>query len=142
MKNVNRGFWVVTGLMSAFMVLGAVMDVTKNPEAVKLIAHLGYPEYLMPFLGGLKIAGCATVLIPQAPKWLKEWAYAGLLFDVVGAVYSHLAVGDPASVWMPAAVGIALISGSYALHSKRDRLRAVEGATSGMQSPPRAAVEA
>ena len=42
-----------------------------------------------------------------------EWAFAGLTFDLTGALYSHLSVGDPASAWMPAAIGLLLIAASY-----------------------------
>jgi len=34
----------------------------------------------------LKLAGLAALLIPMVPARLKEWAYAGLVFDVIGAV--------------------------------------------------------
>jgi hypothetical protein len=46
------------------------------------------------FLGTAKILGVIAVLVPGAGR-LKEWAYAGLIFDITGALYSHLSVGDP-----------------------------------------------
>ena len=72
----------------------------------------------MPFLGTAKLLGVAAVLAPGFPR-LKEWAFAGLTFDVVGALYSHLSVGDPANVWMPAAIGLSLVSASYIAHRLR-----------------------
>ena len=104
--------WVVTGLMAALMLLSAAPDVLRIPGAVEVFRHLGYPPYLLLFLGTAKILGVATVLGP-GPARLKEWAFAGLTFDVTGALYSHLSVGDPASVWMPAAIALALMAGSY-----------------------------
>ena len=68
--------------------------------------------YLLLFLGTAKILGVTAVLTPGVPR-LKEWAFAGLTFDLTGAVYSHLSVGDPASAWMPAAIGLVLMAGSY-----------------------------
>ena len=73
--------------------------------------HLGYPPYLLLFLGTAKILGVAAVLAPGLPR-LKEWAFAGLTFDLIGALYSHVSVGDPASVWAPAAIGLVLMAGS------------------------------
>ncbi|MEI9810089.1 MAG: DoxX family protein [Bacteroidota bacterium] len=40
-----------------------------------------------------QIAGAAAILIPGYPG-VKEWAYAGLLFDLVGATYSIIASGQ------------------------------------------------
>lgn len=118
MKKVNRFYWIATGLMSALIMLGAFMDVIKNPEAVALIRHLGYPEYFVPFIGVIKILGVTAILLPGFPK-LKEWAYAGLVFDVSSALFSHFAVGDGPDKWISALLGLVLISSSYILYSKR-----------------------
>ncbi|HLA94989.1 MAG TPA: DoxX family protein, partial [Pyrinomonadaceae bacterium] len=87
------------------------------PEAIEFFKHLGYPAYLLPFLGVAKILGAITILVPKFPR-LKEWAYAGLVFDLIGAFYSHVSVGDPASVWVFSLIGLALVSGSYILYRK------------------------
>ena len=96
----------------------AVPDVLRIPGAVAVFRHLGYPPYLLMFLGTAKMLGVAAVLTPGVRR-LKEWAFAGLTFDLTGALYSHLSVGDPASVWMPAAVGLALMAGSYVAYRTR-----------------------
>jgi hypothetical protein len=54
--------------------------------------NLGYPDYINPFLGVLKILGIVVILIPGNPR-LKEWAYAGFFFDLLGATYSQIAAG-------------------------------------------------
>ncbi len=108
-------YWIVTGLMSALMLLSAVPDVIKHPEAITAFKHLGYPEYLLPFIGVAKILGVIAVLFPRFPR-LKEWAYAGLAFDVIGAFYSHMSVGDPLSVAIFPLIALALILGSYFLY--------------------------
>jgi len=110
--------WAVTGLMAALMLLSAVPDVLRIPGALAVFRHLGYPPYLLVFLGTAKILGVGVVLAPGVLR-LKEWAFAGLTFDLTGALYSHLSVGDPASAWMPAAIGLALMAGSYVAYRKR-----------------------
>ena len=110
--------WAVTGLMAALMLLSAVPDVLRVPDAMTVFKHLGYPPYLLLFLGTAKILGVAAVLTPGVPR-LKEWAFAGLTFDLTGALYSHLSVGDPASGWMPAAIGLVLMAGSYIAYRTR-----------------------
>ena len=110
--------WLVTGLMAALMLLSAVPDVLRIPDALIVFRHLGYPPYLLPFLGTAKILGVAGVLVPWLSR-LKEWAFAGLTFDLIGALYSHLSVGDPASAWMPAAIGLLLMAASYVAYRTR-----------------------
>jgi hypothetical protein len=111
-KNPKTQYWMVTGLMAAFILLSAVPDILRIPGAVDIFRHLGYPIYLLPFLGTAKTLGCVAVLVPRLRR-LKEWAYAGLFIDLTGALYSHLSVGDPPSAWVPAVIGLILVSGSY-----------------------------
>jgi hypothetical protein len=54
--------------------------------------------------------------MPGFPR-LKEWAYAGLVFDLAGAVYSHLSIGDPPNVWIFAIIGLFLVRSSYVLRA-------------------------
>jgi uncharacterized membrane protein YphA (DoxX/SURF4 family) len=112
MKGLLALRWIVTGLMATLMLLSAIPDILRVPEALSVFRHLGYPPYLLPFLGTAKTLGVLAVLVPGIPR-LKEWAFAGLTFDVSGALYSHLSVGDPPNRWMPAMIGLTLIAGSY-----------------------------
>jgi hypothetical protein len=109
----NKGFyWIVTGPMTAFMLLASIPDLLQAPQARAVFGHLGYPAYLLPFLGTAKILGVITVLVPGV-RQLKEWAYAGLVFDLMGALYSHVSVADPPSAWMFPVIGLLLVGGSY-----------------------------
>src|SRR5262245_19944653 len=110
--------WIVTGLMAALLLLSAVPDVLRIEGALLVFKHLGYPPYLLVFLGTAKILGVVAVLVPGFPR-LKEWAFAGLTFDVSGALYSHLSVGDPPSVWAPAFLALALVLSSYVAYRIR-----------------------
>jgi len=92
MKKTKIWFWIVTGLISAFMIFGAIPEIIKTKEGVGIVTGLGYPEYIVPFLGVAKLLGAIAILVPSR-HWIKEWAYAGLLFDLVGATYSIYAMG-------------------------------------------------
>jgi DoxX-like family len=118
MKRTKVLYWIVTGLMAAFMVMASIPDVLQLPEVVAAFTHLGYPAYLVPFIGTAKILAIIAILFLDFPR-LKEWAYAGLVFDLIGAFYSHMSVGDPFSVWIFAIIGLLLVSGSYFLHRKK-----------------------
>jgi uncharacterized membrane protein YphA (DoxX/SURF4 family) len=122
---MRRLYWIVTGLMSAFMLMASIPDILRIPQAVEIFTHLGYPTYLLPFIGIAKTLGVAAVLLPVASR-LKEWAYAGLVFDLVGALYSHIAVGDPPAAWAMAALGLVLVVGSYLLY-RRAQVESMSG---------------
>jgi hypothetical protein len=119
-------YWIVTGLMAAFMLFASIPDILQIAQAVSIFGHLGYPAYLLPFLGTAKALGVLVVLVPGIPK-LKEWAFAGLAFDLVGALYSHLSVGDGPEVWTPAVIGLLLVSASYAAFRLRWRTVGLDG---------------
>jgi len=106
--------------MAALLLLSAVPDVLRIPDAVAVFRHLGYPSYLLVFLGTAKILGVVAVLLRGLPR-VKEWAFAGLTFDVSGALYSHLSVGDPPSAWTPAVVALTLVGSSYVAYRMRSR---------------------
>jgi DoxX-like family len=118
MKTKEYGYWIVTGLMGLFMVAGAIFDVTKNADALVLIKGLGYPDYFVPFIGVMKILGVIAVVALPFPK-LKEWAYAGLVFDTGGALFSHIAVQSKPDQLIPALLGLVLVTGSYVFYSRR-----------------------
>lgn len=118
MRTRNWMGWIVTGLLATLILLSAVPDVLRIQGALQVFRHLGYPPYLLLFLGTAKILGVVAVLVPGFPR-IKEWAFAGLTYDVLGALYSHLSVGDPAGTWMPAFLALVLVGGSYVAYRMR-----------------------
>ena len=93
MKKTKIIYWIATSLF-AFMMLGsAIPDVLSAEVAVKgMHEGLGYPVYFIPFIGIAKVLGVIAILIPGF-KRIKEWAYAGLFFDLIGATYSVYSSG-------------------------------------------------
>lgn len=91
-------YWVFTGLFSFFMLGSAIPDILSVEMAKQGFASIGLPAHLLPFLGWAKTAGVVAILIPGFAK-IKEWAYAGLIFDLLGAMYCIAAAGKPASDW-------------------------------------------
>ena len=102
-NTINTLYWVFTILFSALMLFSSWSSILVNEDAVKLIhGMLGYPEYFVPFTGWAKLIGVFVILIPGFSR-IKEWAYAGLFFDLVAAVYSGIAVSktfDPLMLTM------------------------------------------
>jgi hypothetical protein len=82
-----------------------------------MMKHIGYPYSVLTLLSIAKILGVITILVPGFPR-LKEWAYAGFTFDLVGAVYAGLSTGDPILQWAPVLLGLVFVFGSYICYHK------------------------
>ena len=118
MKKTKIFYWIFTGLLAALMLLSSIPDILAVPDAVELVKnHLGYPLYFIPFIGVAKLLGAIAILIPGYWR-IKEWVYAGFVYDLTGAVYSAIAVGDPAGKWLPILIGFILIACSYIFYHK------------------------
>lgn len=87
MKTSKIIYWSATILFAGFMILSAIPGILMTEESVQFITHLGYPKYFIPFISIAKLSGSIAILIPFFKK-IKEWAYAGLFFDLIAAVYS------------------------------------------------------
>ncbi|MFL5743913.1 MAG: DoxX family protein, partial [Niastella sp.] len=102
-KTINILYWVFTILFAALMLFSAYGSIIVNEDSKKLIHDfLGFPIYFIPFTGYAKLFGSIAILIPGL-KTIKEWAYAGLFFDLLGATYSGIAVSktfDPMMLGM------------------------------------------
>ena len=88
----NIAYWTTT-ILTAFFMSGGVAQIAQylgNPHGV--VPVLGYPMYFFAILGVWKILGAIAILVPRFPR-LKEWAYAGIFFDLTGAAASCAAVG-------------------------------------------------
>jgi hypothetical protein len=123
MKKINILYWVFTGLFGAFMLFSAIPDIIVVPEAVDMISNqLGYPKYIIPFLGVAKTLGVIAILIPGFSR-IKEWAYAGLFFDLVGATYSAIAVQGLKPEMFFMILPFSLLFLSYTFYHKRQAAR-------------------
>lgn len=121
MKKTNILYWIFTSLFAGFMIFSAIPDIMMVPEAVQMVhGQLGYPNYFLPFIGVAKVLGAIAILIPGFPR-IKEWAYAGLVFDLLGATYSVIAIGGEG--WWFMILPLAVCAVSYTLYHKRKNLK-------------------
>ena len=96
-------YWIATIWLSLGMIVvgtGQLFKMKAGQGGVDMITHLEYPVYFLTIIGVWKIFGVVAVLIPKFPL-LKEWAYAGFFFVMSGAIFSHIAIGDPISAIFP-----------------------------------------
>ena len=121
MKKTKIAYWIFTALFVFMMAGSAIPDIMMHPLAVKgMHDELGYPAYFIPFIGIAKILGVIAILVPGFAR-IKEWAYAGLVFDLIGATFSIIAIGKPASDWAQMILPIGLAIASYSLYHKLRR---------------------
>jgi hypothetical protein len=93
-KNKMRSilYWITTALLAFILISGGLWLMTTSQP---MGGHLGFPDYFWLILGFLKILGGIAILVPGVPL-LKEWAYAGIVFNMLGASASRIFVGDAA----------------------------------------------
>ena len=112
-------YWVSTLWLALGMVSTGLLQLTfqyaegaLSPPGVYGMIHLGFPIYLLAFLGVCKILGTIALLVPKFPI-VKEWAYAGFFFLLAGAWYAHIAVGDPFVELLPSLLLLVLLGLSW-----------------------------
>jgi hypothetical protein len=119
MKKIKILYWVFTGLFAAMMFMSAIPDILSNPIAVKgMHGDLGYPLYFIPFIGVAKALGVVAILVPGYPR-IKEWAYAGLTFDLLGATYSIISAGQPLGSFVFMVIPLTIAALSYTFYHKK-----------------------
>jgi DoxX-like family len=115
-KTINALYWVFTILFAGLMIFSAVGGIQPSEETIKMLHDgMGYPIYFIQFISIAKILGAVAILIPGL-KRIKEWAYAGLFFDLAGAIYSGIAAAkgvDPKMLFMLAWIVPGILSYYY-----------------------------
>ena len=117
MKKNTIIYWIATGFIALFE--GVMPALTSQTELAKSgIRHLGYPEYFGKALVVFKILGVLALVLPQVPKRIKEWAYAGFAFNFIFASISHGSVdGINAQTFFPMIIFAVLIV-SYVYYNR------------------------
>lgn len=121
MKKINILYWTFTGLFGAFMLSSGIQNLLATPEWKSIMEHLGFPIHLLPFLGIAKCLGVLALIVPGFPG-LKEWAYAGFFFDLLGVTYSAVVTDG---FQLPQTFMLVLFTFlflSYGYYHKRQRL--------------------
>ncbi|MFY7939158.1 MAG: DoxX family protein [Flavobacterium sp.] len=86
-------YWVSTIWLALGMTSTGIVQMIQMKEEMEKVSHLGFPAYFISLIGVWKILGVIAILLPKFPL-VKEWAYAGFFFTMIGALVSHFACGD------------------------------------------------
>ncbi len=124
-RMASAAYWICTALTVFFFLPGGLAYAMAVPDVVDGVVLLGFPLYFIRLLGIWKILGAIAVLVPGFPR-LKEWAYAGIVFDLIAAAVANATMGDVigAEWWhVPAPLMVAVIViASWALRPPSRRL--------------------
>lgn len=122
MKKAKIIFWITTIII--FLFEGVMPALTSQTELAKEgIKHLGYPEYFGNALVVFKILGVLVLIIPQIPKNVKEWAYAGFGFDFIFAAISHCSVDGVGFQSFFPLIFLVILAISYIYYHKIERYK-------------------
>lgn len=103
------GYWIFTVLAALLFAVPGAALLLRIPHFTADMAQLGYPMYFLTILGVWKLLGVIAILSPRLPR-LKEWAYAGMIFDLSSAVISRIVMGgDKFKILPPVLVGVIVI---------------------------------
>ena len=96
MKTKAIAYWTATAILIFTMGSGGAAELAHLPATIEGLVRLGYPEYFVTIIGFWKVVGAIALLVPRFPR-LKEWAYAGIFFNMTGAAVSNAVCGM--AVW-------------------------------------------
>jgi uncharacterized membrane protein YphA (DoxX/SURF4 family) len=108
MKTSTFAFWVSTVLVCVAFVGSGIANLVHAPHIAADMARLGYPAYFSTILGTWKVLGAVAIVAPRLPR-VKEWAYAGMMFDLSGAAISRGVSGDGAAGIFPPVIVALLV---------------------------------
>jgi hypothetical protein len=92
-KKAKWIYWALTAPFVVTMLIAGVALLANAPANVEGITQLGYPIYICKILGVAKLLG-GIALFQNRFRTIKEWAYAGYTFNLIGAAASHAFFGD------------------------------------------------
>jgi hypothetical protein len=129
MKKTKIAYWIFTGLLVVSMLMSSIPSILRLPSSVAMISTLlGYPAYIIPFLGFAKLLAAVVIIIPGFAR-LKEWAYAGITFDLIGATYSQIVLGGNHGMWLFMIIWFIPLFGSYIYYHKKMKTEVLTATT-------------
>jgi len=129
-------YWAATGMIVFAMFSGGVAELMHRPETINGMKELGYPVYFIMIVGFWKILGSVALVLPGLPR-VKEWAYAGIFFNMTGAAVSHV-VNHSAGWHVVVTLALAAIAvASWALRPATRTLVAGEARVASVEIPTR-----
>lgn len=117
--NIKWVYWAATVLLALIYVGGGVFYLANIGMVQGLFVKFGYPTYIVPILGVVKLVAAVTILW-RFNVALSDLAYAGMLFHLILAAGAHIGVSDFAGL-PPSLVGLVLLAISFLTQNRARR---------------------
>jgi hypothetical protein len=124
MKAQTIGYWTCTAIIAFSFLSGGIVYVMRVPDVVQGVAHLGFPLHFVTLLGVWKVLGAIALVLPGIPL-VKEWAYAGIFFDLTAAAVAFASTGTAGWHVFAPLVMVAILVASWALRPDSRKLKGV-----------------
>ncbi len=121
-KTIKIIYWISTILFCLGMLFSGVTELMQTEQAIEIMKQLGYPAYLNIILGIAKVLGVLAILQWKF-KVVKEWAYAGFTFDLLGASASLYFAGNGILMALSTLPFFAVMFTSYFLWKKKEKIQ-------------------
>ncbi len=119
MKKNKIIFWVATIIIILWEGVMPLSTLLFAPQYVNAgTKPLGYPDYFAYTLIICKVLGVLAVAYSKTPGKLKEWAYAGLSFNLIFAFISHACVDKNIGFMLMPLVVLGILAVSYIYKNK------------------------
>jgi hypothetical protein len=113
-------YWVTTVFVATVFFITGIGNLVPAAHIARDMSHLGYPAYFLNILGTWKMLAAITIVFPGVSQ-LKEWAYAGLMFDLTGAAFSRSVCGDGVMMVIVPVIISGLVVISWALRPNENK---------------------
>ncbi len=108
-------YWGSTLLISLMMLASAGMYFFNYDAAKPEFIALGYPTYLIYYIAVAKVLAI-LVILNNRMKYLVEWAYSGLFFELILATLAHVYHRDAEHIVPIVAILLLLVSYRFKDH--------------------------
>ena len=111
-KRLRTGYAILSWLFLILQGWAITQYLAETSGVLATVLALGYPLYVLKILAVAKFLGIVAI----ATRWsvaLNEWAYAGFMFEALGALASHLYNGAPLTFALVPVVSLTLGLASY-----------------------------
>ncbi|RKD16230.1 hypothetical protein BCY91_04980 [Pelobium manganitolerans] len=119
MKKNKVIFWIATIIIALWEGLMPIATWIFAPEYLTVgTKALFYPDYFAKALVIAKVLGVLAILYRHTPAKIREWAYAGLSFNLIFAFISHACVDQNIAYMLMPLAFLAILALSYFCQSK------------------------
>lgn len=119
MKKYKIIFWAATIILILWEGVMPLATLVFAPEYATVGTQaLGYPDYFAYALIVCKVLGVLAISFPGTSARLREWAYAGLSFNLVFAFLSHACVDQNIGYMLMPLIFLAILALSYIYGNK------------------------